>query len=266
MTKIEIKFGKFDLKKTIDKIANFYLGLSKREKILIGVVAVLFLFMSLKDNLFEKKTLRFSTEVSLMEKEIKDLRDELLVANTKNIDMTKEIQPFRDLAKSQYPGLEVSLSLSRLIDDFGLSKKIIEQYEYIPLTGESKNKVVGRLKNLTREFSNKRMHVEVTCELWVSSEVKALAEEIVEMMIGAGLNASGPKLMTVYKPQMPVYPLAWSYNVDQERTFREFYMALQPVINPNAKHIENKNQPPGKIKIHFAGQVRFAPSGVATIY
>jgi len=266
MTKIEIKFGKFDLKETIAKIRKFYQGLSKREKILIGVVLALFLFMSLKDNLFEKKTLRFSREISLMDKEIKDLRDELLVARTKNIDMTKEIEPFKDLAKSQYPDLDLKVGLSRLIDDFGLSKKIIEQYEYIPLTGENKQRVVGRLKNLTSEFSKNRIHVEVTCELWISSEVKALAEEIAEMMIGSGLNASGPTLKTVYKPQMPVYPLAWSYNADQEETFRQLYMALKPIINPNAKHIENKDQPPGTIKIHFAGQVRFDPSGVATIY
>lgn len=266
MTKIEIKFGKFDLKETIAKIRNFYQGLSKREKILIGVVLVLFLFMSLKDNLFEKKRLGFGREIFLMEEEIKELRDELLVAKTNNIDMTKEIQPFKDLAKRQYPDLEVAVGLSRLIDDFGLSKKIIEQYEYIPLTGGNKQEVVSRLKNLTREFSTKRMHVEVTCELWISSEVKALAEEIVEMMIGAGLNVSGPTLKTVYEPQMPVYPLAWSYNVDQEETFRQLYIALEPVVNPSAKHIENKDQPPGKIKIHFAGQVRFDPSGVATIY
>jgi len=266
MTKIEIKFGKFDLKETIAKIREFYQGLSKREKILIGVVAALFLFMSLKDNLFEKKTLRFSGEISLMEEEIKELRDELLVERTKNIDMTNEIKPFKDLAKRQYPDLDLNLSLSRLIDDFGLSKKIIEQYEYIPLTGGNKQQVLDRLKNLAHEFSAKRMHIEVTCELWISSEVKALAEEIVEMMIGAGLNASGPALKTVYEPQMPVYPLAWSYNADQEEVFRELYRALEPVVNPNAKHIENKNQPLGKIKIHFAGQVRFDPSGVATIY
>ena len=53
MTKIEIKFGKFDLKETIVKIRQFYQRLSKREKNLIGAVLALFLFMSFKDNLFE---------------------------------------------------------------------------------------------------------------------------------------------------------------------------------------------------------------------
>jgi len=264
--KIEFKMDKIDFKEIIGKIKKFYRELSKKEKILIGIILVLLLFISLKDSVLEKKTLGFGREISLMDQEIKSLSDELLVANTKNIDMAKELEPFKELAKREHPDLELQAGLSRLIDDFGLSKKIVSQYEYIPLTEETRGQIISRLKKLSREFSKKRVHIEVTCELWVSSEVKALAEEIVSMLSGAGLNASGPLLMTVYEPQMPVHPLAWSYNNDQKKTFEQFHLALQSLISPSAKHIENKNQPPGKIKMHFAGQVRFDPSGVATIY
>jgi hypothetical protein len=258
--------GKSIIFESVKKWSAEYNKLERRQRnviffVLGGIILLILLVWKVNSRLDSLKA-----EITALKRQNSDVRQALMAEKSAYIELEQEFEPFKMLAKKQYPHMELQEGLSKLIDDFQISKRVVARYEYIPLASEKRRQIVSALQNYRYDFAKEDINIEVSCELWVSSEVKKLAEEIVSMLSEAELNVSGPKFNTLFDPQMPVYPVQWGYNLGQEYLFGQLYQALGNLITPSSKHTQDKTLPKGKITIHFAGHVEFDAAGMATIY
>jgi hypothetical protein len=234
-------------------------------KVLLSVSLILLIGLLLAFRSLTLDLQKLTGNLTLKDKEIQNLREELLAQKSKNIQLAGELESIERVAQKYYPNLKLEWAISQLLADYEHAKEVVLRYDYLPLSEEKKIALIKNLKKLKEDFGKSVMHIEITYESWVSSSIKKLIEEIVDILSSAELNVSGPELMAVYRV-MPAYPVELEYNAQDEQFAQQLYSALQILINPDSRNIIRKNMPKGKMRIHFTGQAKFGPDGTVTIY
>lgn len=240
-------------------------GLPLLPKVLLLVSLILLIGLSGVVRSLNVDLQKLTRNLTLKDKEIQSLRQDLLVEKSKNIQLTGELESIEKVAQKHYPNLKLEWAISQLLVDYEHAKEVVLRSDYLPLSEEKKIALIKNLKKLKEDFGKSLMHIEITYESWVSSSIKKLIEEIVDILSSAELNVSGPELMAVYRV-MPAYPIELEYNTENEQFVQQLYSALQILINPDSRYTIRKTMPGSKMRIHFTGQAKFGPDGTVTIY
>lgn len=201
---------------------------------------------------------------SKLKNEILELRQNYLQEQNKVIQLQQQLQPFEQIAKYLYPELEIAKALSKLTEDIKELQKMISKYEFTPMSSEIKEKLLANLKGLKESFEQERLSIEITYETWVLPNTRKFAQQLANLLSEAGLNVIGPKFATVYLAS-PSCPIEWGFSKDDTELMESLHQYLQILIRPSQKHCTRTSFQKGKMRIHFAGQVIFDPSGVVSI-
>jgi len=201
---------------------------------------------------------------SILRNEVSELRQELIQEQNKNIQLVQQLQPFEKLAETLYPEFAITKAVSKLTEDFNKLQMTVAKYEFTSLKNEIKEELISKLKELKVLYEQKSLSIEITYETWVLPSTRKFAEQLVNLLSDAGLKVIGPNFATVYLVG-PSFPLEWGYNQDDQELAELLYQSLQTIIIPNNKYSRRTTLQKGKIRIHFAGQVIFDPSGVVSV-
>jgi len=185
-----------------------------------------------------------------------------LMGQSKSLET--QLEPFRDLAKREFPNLDTEEALGELRGEIDRVREIAAKHEFRPLDSDIRRTLVADLKTLSSSFTEAGAHIEITYETWAVAPTREFASQLAELLREAGFDARGPKTATVYLAQQ-AYAVEWGFNGAQQALVDRLYGILRRAILPGPSAGKRTNLPKGRVRIHFGGAATFNENGIVTM-